>query len=204
MLKQNKELKGVQGSVGRLFAPLPISPNQWTLLSVLVAFAAGAVIAISHDLIIGLCLFAFAAVLDAVDGAVARARGEASAFGGFLDGVADRFVEASLLISLMFYPLPIVFSVDPKIWLALLLFLGACMPSFIRAYADHKGVLKREQANKLGGFFERTERLLVVIIGLFSGILFGMEFFVYAIIIADLFSTVTIVQRLFAIRALAT
>ena len=75
------------------------------------------------------------------------------------------------------------------------------MPSFIRAYADHKGVMKREEANALGGLFERSERLGLVIIGLAVGILFSMQYFVYAIILASALSLVTIIQRLAAINA---
>jgi len=195
MLKQAEGPGKIQGLVGSALAPLPLTPNQWTLLSVAAALAAGTVIAVRQDLAAGLVLFAVAALLDLVDGAVARARGEVSALGGFIDGVADRFVEALFLFSFMFYPLPIVL-VDPKIWLAGLVFLGACMPSFIRAYADHKGVMTREKALALGGIFERSERLGLVIIGLAAGMLFSMQLFVYAIILASALSLVTIIQRL--------
>jgi phosphatidylglycerophosphate synthase len=153
------------------------------------------------NLSIGLALFALAGMLDLVDGAVARARNETSAFGGFLDGVVDRFVEAVFLFSFMFVPLPVVFGVDARVWLAALVFLGTCMPSFIRAYADHKGVLEREDALALGGVFERSERLGLIIIGLAIGILYSMQFFVYAIILASVLSLATIIQRLSAIAA---
>jgi phosphatidylglycerophosphate synthase len=198
MLKQAEGAGKIQGRIGSALAVIPMSPNQWTLLSLLVALAAGAVIALRQDLGIGLILFAIAALLDMVDGAVARARKETSAFGGFMDGVVDRFVEAIFLFSFMFYPLPVIL-VDPKIWLAALVFLGTCMPSFIRAYADHKGVITRERALALGGLFERSERLGLVIIGLAAGLLVSMQFFVYAIILACALSLVTIIQRLAAI-----
>jgi archaetidylinositol phosphate synthase len=120
--------------------------------------------------------------------------------GGFIDGVADRFVEAIFLFSFMFYPLPTVI-IDPKIWLAALVFLGTCMPSFIRAYADHKGVISREKALALGGILERSERLGLVIIGLAAGMLLSMQLFVYAVMLACALSLVTIIQRLAQIAA---
>lgn len=150
------------------------------------------------NLVFGLALFAVAAVLDVVDGAVARARGETSALGGFIDGVADRFVEALFLFSFMFYPLPTIY-LDPKIWLAALVFLGTCMPSFVRAYADHKGVVTREKALSLGGICERSERLIIVMTGLAAGLLYSMDYFIYAIILAAALSFITVLQRLFAI-----
>jgi phosphatidylglycerophosphate synthase len=198
MLKQAKGPRKIQEGIGEALAAMPLTPNQWTLLSVMAALAAGLLIAVRQDLGLGIILFAIAALLDMVDGAVARARKETSALGGFLDGVADRFVEAIFLFSFMFYPLPIIL-IDPKIWLAALVFLGTCMPSFIRAYADHKGVVTRERALALGGLFERSERLGLVIIGLAAGLLLSMGFFVYAVILACALSLVTIIQRLAAI-----
>ncbi|MDD5340728.1 MAG: CDP-alcohol phosphatidyltransferase family protein [Candidatus ainarchaeum sp.] len=198
MLKQAEGPRKIQDTIGEALAAVPLSPNQWTLLSVIAALAAGAVIAVRQDLGLGIILFAIAALLDLVDGAVARARRETSALGGFLDGVADRFVEAIFLFSFMFYPLPIILM-DPKIWLAAFIFLGTCMPSFIRAYADHKGVITRERALALGGLFERSERLGLVILGLAAGMLLSMQFFVYAVILACALSLVTIIQRLAAI-----
>jgi len=194
MLKQDQGLKGIQASVGKALAIIPLTPNQWTLLSVLIAIVAGAMIAIGN-LYVGLALFAVAALFDVIDGAVARARNEVSALGGFIDGVADRFVEAIFLFSLMFFPLPTVL-IDPKIWLALVIFLGTCMPSFIRAYADHKRAISREKALALGGICERSERILIIVAGLGAGLLISMDVFVYSLIMVAILSLVTILQRL--------
>lgn len=202
MLKQNEGLKGLQQSLGGVLAAIPLSPNHWTLLSVLVAVAGGFVIAAYNDLAIGLVLFALAALFDLVDGAVARARKETSEWGGFLDGVADRFVEAIFLFSFMFYPLPEVF-LDSKIWIASVIFLGTCMPSYIRAYADHKGVLKREKALALGGICERSERLIIIILGLALGMVYAMDYFLYSLIIVSALSVITILQRIFEVRSAA-
>jgi len=162
---------------------------------VILALAGGAAIAVIGNIAIGLVLFAFAAILDVVDGAVARAKGQTSALGGFFDGVSDRFVEAIFLTSLMFVPLPSVL-IDPRIWLSCAIFLGTCMPSFIRAYADHKGVISREKALALGGILERSERLLLILAGLAAGLMLSMTLFMYAIILVCALSLITIAQRL--------
>jgi phosphatidylglycerophosphate synthase len=98
----------------------------------------------------------------------------------------------------MFIPLPAVFM-DSKIWLSLLIFTGTCMPSFIRAYADHKGAIPKEKALALGGIFERSERLLLILLGLGAGLALSMEYFVYAVIVAIALSAITVLQRLFAV-----
>jgi phosphatidylglycerophosphate synthase len=194
MLKQNAGLKGLQSKIGNILSRIPLTPNQWTILSLLVALSAAFMIA-NDELLNGLLLFALAGALDMVDGAVARARGQVSKLGGFIDGVADRFVEALFLFSFMFYSLPEVI-IDPKIWLASVIFLGTCMPSFVRAYADHKGVVSQEKALAMGGILERSERLILILIGLAGGIFYSMEVFVYSLILASFLSLVTIVQRI--------
>ncbi|MBD3210124.1 CDP-alcohol phosphatidyltransferase family protein [Candidatus Micrarchaeota archaeon] len=199
MLKQNSALKELQKSIGGLLAVIPLSPGHWTLLSVLLALAGGTAIAFYNSLGAGLGLFAVAAAFDLIDGAVARAKNQASEWGGFLDGVADRFVEGIFLISFMFYPLPVVL-IGPEIWIALVVFLGTCMPSFIRAYSDHKGVLSREKALALGGICERSERLLIIIAGLAAGMLFNMDYFIYGLIAASVLSLTTVLQRFLEIR----
>ncbi len=193
MLKQSQGLRGLQASAGSMLSAIPLTPNQWTLLSLLIALAAGAMIALG-DLLLGLLLFAVAGAFDIIDGAVARARGEASELGGFLDGLADRFVEAIFLFSFMFYQLPEIF-IDARVWLASVIFLGTCMPSFIRAYADHKGAISREKALALGGVCERSERLLLLVLGLAAGIVLSMELFVYSLMAVSFLSLVTIIQR---------
>lgn len=194
MLKQAKAPKLAQEKIGEALAGMPLTPDHWTLFSLFIALA-GALLIAQQNLVAGLILFSVAALFDLIDGAVARARDETTALGGFIDGVADRFVEALFLFSFMFYPLPAV-VIDPKVWLAALVFLGTCMPSFIRAYADHKEAISREGALALGGICERSERLGIVLIGLAAGMALGMEYFVCAVILASVLSLVTIVQRL--------
>ena len=202
MLKQNAGLRGLQGKIGAALSRIPLTPNQWTMLSLLVAIIAAAMIS-AQELLVGLLLFALAGALDMVDGAVARSRGEASQLGGFIDGISDRFVEALFLFSFMFYPLPEVF-IDSRIWLAAVIFLGTCMPSFVRAYADHKGVISREKALAMGGVLERSERLILILAGLAGGIFYSMDVFVYSLILAAFLSAVTVMQRVFqAARATA-
>ncbi len=195
MLKQNSSSKGIQERIGGLLAFIPLRPNHWTVLALILAVMGAFAIALLQDLTLGLILFIIGGSLDMVDGAVARARNESTKFGGFLDGVSDRFMEALFLFAFMFYPLPEIL-IDSKIWLAALVFLGTCMPSFIRAYSEHHGVLTKEKAKAMGGIFERSERLILITAGLAAGILFSMDYFVGAIILAVLLSALTVLQRI--------
>ncbi|NYZ77351.1 CDP-alcohol phosphatidyltransferase family protein [Candidatus Micrarchaeota archaeon] len=197
MLKQNEKSKSLQMKIGQLLSFIPLSPNQWTLISLLLAFI-GAYEIITGQLVYGLALFALSGIIDMVDGAVARARGETTKFGGFLDGVCDRLVEALFLISLMFYPLPYVWM-DPKIWLAMLIFIGTCMPAYIRAYAAYNGVISVEKARAMGGLFERSERIILLFAGMLAGIFVSMDYFIYAVIAAIVLSAITVMQRIIVV-----
>ena len=195
MLKQSKSTTGVQEKIGRILAFIPLRPNHWTSLALLLALMGAFVIALLQDLMMGLILFIVGGALDMVDGAVARARNEATKFGGFLDGVSDRFMEALFLFAFMFYPLPEI-VIDSKIWLAGLIFLGTCMPAYIRAYAEHNSLLTHEKAKAMGGIFERSERLILIALGLAAGLYFSMDYFVFAIILATMLSGLTVLQRI--------
>ena len=82
-----------------------------------------------------------------------------------------------------------------EIWLAGLVFLGTCMPAYIRAYAEHNGLLTHEKAKAMGGIFERSERLILIALGLAAGLYFSMDYFVLAIILATMLSGLTVLQR---------
>ncbi len=198
MLKQNEQSKSIQLKIGEMLSFIPLSPNQWTIVAVLVALIAGYEILIG-ELVYGLILFMLAGAVDMIDGAVARARGEVSKFGGFLDGITDRFVEAIFLFSLMFYPLPEIF-IDPKIWLAGFVFMGTCMPSFVTAYADHNRVLTQEKARNIGGICERSERIIILVAGMAAGLYFSMDYFIYALILGIVLSFITVIQRIMRAR----
>lgn len=86
----------------RLAAGLPlwVTPNM--LSSFRVVLAAPIVLGISrHHYTGALVLFLVAAILDWADGALARARGQTSEFGAFLDPLADKIVICSSAAALL-------------------------------------------------------------------------------------------------------
>ncbi len=199
MLKAHLESERTDRLV-RGLSRLGISPNAWTLLSLLPA-AAGLVELAMHQLAAGLLLFILSGFIDMVDGAVARATGQASARGAFIDGVVDRYVELTLYLGLLLYLGPGNFwGLSRVIWFMLLLF-GAMMTSFVRAYADHRGVVKDPQdQKKMGGLLERGERLLLLYAGMAAGLV-NPEWLMAAVAVVAVLANVTALQRIwFAVR----
>lgn len=181
-------------------APRWLTPNVVTLASIVFAVLGFAALAFYGSLLAALVLFAAAGFLDAFDGALARTQKRVTAFGAFLDGVVDRFNEALLLFGLMALTPPLPgFLVPAWAWLALLLFFGTCMTSFVRAYADHRRVVTDEKTLKaMGGLLERGERLALVLLGLAAAVMFPNNLLlVYATALATALAVVTVAQRIF-------
>jgi len=195
-----RRLDGIERAVGRGFSRIPLTPNQWTVLSLVLAVAGFAISMVYRNLAQSLILFFAAFLTDYIDGAVARYRGKTTKLGAYIDGVSDRFVEAFIIISLMFYDIPDIF-IDSKIALAGLLFFST-MTSYVRAYADHRKIITDDnKLRKMGGLLERFERVLILLISISVSLYYGMAIVSYAVLILIVLSAVTVAERiLYSIR----
>lgn len=199
MLKANLKSEKTDRLAGGL-ARLGLSPNTWTLLSLVPALF-GLAALIMHQLAYGLVLFALSAFIDIVDGSVARVTNQASDRGAFIDGVVDRYVELLLYIGLLLYVGRGEFlNLPTEAWFMVLIF-GALMTSFVRAYADHRGIVTDpDELKRMGGLLERLERLMLLYAGMFLG-LFNTEWMMAVIAITAALANATVLQRIvFAMR----
>ena len=133
--------------------------------------------------------FVVGSVLDILDGALARAGGTQSAFGGFLDSTLDRVGEG-----LMLGAIALVFMRDRQ-ELALALAVAAIGGSFLVPYA-------RAKAEGLGikgdvGIGSRAERVTVIAVGL---ALAPWGVLPWAIGILALTAWFTVLQRILHVR----
>jgi archaetidylinositol phosphate synthase len=198
MLKSRLRSEDTDRVLGR-FSTFGLKPNAWTILSIIPALA-GLIALISHYLAAGLILFALSGFMDTVDGAVARATNQTTPKGAFIDGVLDRYVELLLILGLTIYLGDAYFLLPTYVWMLLLLF-GSLMTSFVRAYADHRGVVSDPEEQKMmGGLVERAERLMLLYAGMFLG-LFDIGWMMAVIAITAVLANGTALQRiLFALR----
>jgi len=160
-----------------------ISPNALTLIGFGLTLIVAAILANGQLLWGGLLLIA-AALFDTLDGAVARHAGKTSVFGAFLDSVMDRFSEAVTLIALIYYYSGQSDTRVPVVLLAVTL-VGSLMVSYTRARAEAVNIECKE------GFFQRTERIVVLIIGLVTGWMLPVLW------ILAILTNVTAVQRIY-------
>lgn len=125
----------------------------------------------------------FLAPLDAVDGSLARLRGEPSKFGAFFDSVIDRYSEMILFAGFMVYFLG-RFDQDMVLWVFAAA-AGSILVSYTRARGEALGYEVRR------GFLTRFERYIIIIPTLILAIpKFG-------IIFIAIFANFTALQRFF-------
>jgi CDP-diacylglycerol--glycerol-3-phosphate 3-phosphatidyltransferase len=95
-------LKKFLDAVGVLLNKTGLHPNVITIIGLCGNITAAVFVALGKITIGGLIVLV-AAPLDAFDGSMARARGEVSNWGAFVDSVSDRYSELLLLGGLSWY-----------------------------------------------------------------------------------------------------
>ena len=126
-------------------------------------------------------MFLAFSALDFVDGAVARATGQATPYGALLDAVLDRVGEALVLAACVWYFAERGEDVQAGFGYAAL--FGSIAVSYVRARGEALGVATRE------GLFRRQERVLLLGIGLLAN---GLT---VVIIILAVLANATALQR---------
>ncbi len=98
-----------------------------------------------------------AGIFDMVDGRVARATGQVTAFGGFFDSVIDRYSDVALFFGLLVY----YARANRFFYVVLVAFVmtSSVMVSYTRARAE-----SLISSCKVG-FMERPERIVLVLLG---------------------------------------
>lgn len=167
--------------VAGAFARLGVHPNTVTLLGFVLSVGVAAILASGRLRLAGVLLIATLA-FDAVDGTLARLEGRVSPFGAFLDSTLDRWTELFLYGALIWRYL--VAGDNLGVLLAVAALATSFMVSYTRARAEGIGLTCKE------GVFTRFERLLALIIGLLSGLLF------WALALIAVLAGVTAIQRI--------
>jgi len=188
--------RAVLAPVVRLAIALHLTPNTITVIGLLITIVASVMVA-NGLLLAGAAVLTAGSLLDAVDGALARAQGGGTAFGSFLDSTLDRAGEATLFIGIGGWMLT---SLEAPTWpmLALMLALaGSFLVSYSHARAEGIGLA----ANV--GLAPRTERLVIVIAGVaLAGLGFSAGLIGAVVVIAAL-TVATVVQRIWHVWRLS-
>jgi len=182
--------KGVLDPVAGFLNRLGLMPNTVTLIG-LAGTSVGGVLLAQGRLLPGALLIFVMAPVDALDGTMARLRGERSDFGAFVDSVTDRYSELLTYGALAFYYASIGETLG--LLLAYAAAAGAVLVSYVRAKAEGLGFEAR------GGVLTRFERYLILGPSLLIGAWFPVVTLVGLGVIAVL-ANLTALQRILGVR----
>ena len=183
--------------IGSFFAKSGISPNFWTLVSLLFAVASGltymspllaAGTGWYYPSLAGSIMLLISGFFDIVDGSVARTLKQSSKKGAFLDSILDKISESLIFIGIAVGGLASPLFCQVAISLSL-------MVSYARSRSESMGI-----ELKGVGVGERAERLLSV--G-FLGLIPLEDSLQYAVLLVCVLAGITLCQRItFTIRRL--
>lgn len=143
--------------LGASLARNGVTPNVITVVGTLGAVGAAVVFFPTGWFFTGTMVIWAFVMLDLLDGAVARAGGLTSVFGGVLDSSCDRIADAAVFATIAWY-----YARHDQRWMllaALLCLVLGTLTSYIRARAEAAGL------HATVGIAERAERLIIVLVG---------------------------------------
>lgn len=140
--------------IGKTLARIGITPTAMTVLG-LVTVVTGSVFIGLGSLWAGGWIVLLGSALDGLDGAVARASGQVTAKGAFLDSAFDRFGEIAA-----FAGLAVAMTGETRAMLLIVLAVGgALLVPYMRARAEADG------HDGKGGIMGRAERIILFSVG---------------------------------------
>ena len=181
--------RAVLAPVVRLAMALRLTPNTITVIGLAITLLASVLIGTGW-LLLGAGVLTAGSLLDAVDGALARATGSGTAFGSFLDSTLDRAGESILYVGIAAW---LTTSQADPVW-PIVALMVALAGSFLVSYAH-----ARAQGIGLAadvGLAPRTERLVIVIAGVALAGLGFVPGLLAALVVLAVLTTITVFQRI--------
>lgn len=177
--------KGVLDPIAGVLNRIGITPNAMTMLGLLMNIVAAWFLSQGQMLLGGL-LVVIGGPFDALDGTMARLRGEASDFGAFVDSVTDRYSELFILGGLTYY------FAQQQDWTSVLGCYIAAAGSVLVSYTKARADSLKFDANT--GVLTRMERYLIMA----PLLLFSLP--IPAVWIVAVFANITALQRIWKVR----
>jgi phosphatidylglycerophosphate synthase len=153
----------------RALRSTPVTPNQVTAFTLLLALATGAMLAAGWNIAGGVAIQAVS-VIDGVDGELARLKQAATRFGAIFDAVTDRYADAAIIAGMTVYAAR--FEDWPHPEFVGMLALGASLiVSYSRARieADLPTVARSGNLDSIFGLASRDVRSLLLALGAIAG-----------------------------------
>ncbi len=178
--------------MGRALVRAGVSPDAVTIGGTVAVVAASVGLLTRGYLVAATIVITLCALLDVLDGSMARARGHSTRFGALLDSTMDRVADGAVFGCLVWW-----FAATDQWWsagAAMVSLVGGQVVSYVKARAEGLGFTCDV------GLAERMERLVLIGIGgLLTG--FGVSWGLPAATwLLAVLTVITVVQRLAHVR----
>jgi CDP-diacylglycerol---glycerol-3-phosphate 3-phosphatidyltransferase len=180
-----KTFKGFLDAMGTAVNKTGILPNTVTIIG-LIGNAVGAYLLATGHITWGGVVILVMGPVDALDGTMARLRGEQTEFGAFVDSVTDRYSELVILAGLMVFYLTQHNSL--AVCLVYFAAAGSVLVSYVKARAEGLGFTAKV------GILTRVERYLILAPALLLNIP------MVALWIIAILANFTALQRIYFVR----
>lgn len=182
----------VTDPIGARLVKIGLTPNAMTVIGTVGAVAGSLWFFPRGELLAGTFVVWGFAMLDLLDGAMARARGNGTKFGGVLDSSCDRIADGTLGAAVAWYCLAVAHN-NALGTAALVCLVAGQVISYVKARAEASGL------HADVGIVERAERLIITLVGTgLSGL--GVPYALHvALWLLAALSVVTVFQRLIAV-----
>jgi CDP-diacylglycerol--glycerol-3-phosphate 3-phosphatidyltransferase len=157
ILGANSDIRGVQSRCARMLFRIGIGANVATVCALFAGVASGIAFA-RGDVMLGLIALVLSALLDAVDGTIARECAAPSTLGGVLDLTADRVVETFVIVGIAWR--------DPSLYFPALVLVGSWYVN-ITVFLAVGAALERRGPKLIEyppGILERTEAIIFFVV----------------------------------------
>jgi CDP-diacylglycerol--glycerol-3-phosphate 3-phosphatidyltransferase len=169
-----QRVRGIATPIAVGIGRLGLTPNHLTVVGFVIAVGAAVVIG-QQGWLIGAVLLIVGGVFDLFDGALARATGQASRLGAFMDSVFDRAGEGVVYVGIAAACVAVDF--DAGSVLAASAMAAAFMVSYVRAKSESLGYTPGSRMASIG-LAPREVRIVLLTVGLIlTGIGGGIAFF---------------------------
>jgi phosphatidylglycerophosphate synthase len=197
-----------RGRIKAIFEPIALAmgragltPNALTLIGFAIT-ALGAVLVGLQLWVIGGIVVFFGGVFDMFDGTLARATGQASPLGAFMDSVFDKAGEIVVFLGVI-AGLLAAGAADVPIVVAAAAMGAAIMVSYTRAKSDGLGYSSGMGLAAVG-IMPREVRLVIISIGIvLTGTSIGLSAIEFALGVILVGSVLTVIQRILFVRSQA-
>ena len=199
LTKLKKKVQQLLSTEAKIAHGLGLTPNMISVVGITLSFLAAFAYAMARDqslvvlfgvgyplqsllLLLAVILLLASGFCDTLDGVLARNYQQATAFGGFLDSVLDRYADSIVYSGI------IISGLCDATW-GLAALAGSMLVSYSRARAEAAGI-KMESV----GLAERAERMLILAVATVAAF-FWLPSLRWGIILLAVLSNFTVLQR---------